>query len=102
MFRKWLKSREVCNECGFRFNRGEDDYFIGAYTLNLIVAELIVVAAMIAVMVALWPDVPWSKLTWALVLLAILSPIATYPYSKSVWLAIDLQFRPAEPADFID
>jgi hypothetical protein len=82
------------------FDRGEKDYFIGAYTLNLIVAELIVVAAILIGMILSWPDVPWDLLMYALVPLAVLAPFLTYPYSRSVWLALDLKFRPPEPNDF--
>ena len=101
MFYMWVKSFERCANCGFRFDRAEPDYYIGAYTINLIVAELLVVGAMLIVMFSTWPDVPWETMPWALSGLAILGPLVTYPFSKSLWLAIDLLFRPAEPKDFL-
>lgn len=100
MFRQWVNSLERCSVCGFRFDRGEHDYYIGAYTINLIIAELIVVGAAAGVAIAMWPDVPWNKLPWALLLPVIVAPLITYPFSKSLWLAIDLLFRPPEPSDF--
>lgn len=96
----WLKIRKRCDRCGLLFDRGERDYFIGAYTINLIVAELIVVAAILLGMVLSWPDVPWNLLMYALIPLALLAPILTFPYSRALWLAIDLHFRPPEAADF--
>ena len=101
MFSRWFRLNDYCSECGFRFDRNEPDYFIGAYTINLIVAELLVVGAMLIVMFSTWPDVPWETMPWALSGLAILGPLVTYPFSKSLWLAIDLLFRPAEPKDFL-
>ena len=101
MFYMWVKSFERCANCGFRFDRAEPDYYIGAYTINLIVAELLVVGAMLIVMFSTWPDVPWETMPWALSGLAIGGPLVTYPFSKSLWLAIDLLFRPAEPKDFL-
>ena len=100
MFRRWVVVIAACSACGLRFNRGEDDYFIGAYTLNLIIAELIVVGAFVGVAFVMWPDVPWGKLPWALLPVAVLAPLITYPLSKSLWLGIDLLFRPPEPNDF--
>jgi uncharacterized protein (DUF983 family) len=100
LFASWLKMRTMCDQCGLIFDRGEKDYFIGAYTLNLIVAELIVVFAILIGMVLSWPDVPWNTLMYALLPLAVLGPFLTYPYSRSVWLALDLKFRPPEPSDF--
>ena len=100
MFRRWVLAIPACTECGFRFNRGEADYYIGAYTINLIIAELLVVGALVAVAVVMWPSVPWDVLPWALLVVAVLGPLITYPFSKSLWLGIDLLFRPAEPSDF--
>ena len=96
----WLKVNPACASCRLKFDRGEHDYFIGAYTLNLIGAELIVVAAILAGLIGTWPHVPWDALMWSLLPLAIIAPLATLPFARAVWLALDLQFRPAEPADF--
>lgn len=100
MFRRWIVARTRCTKCGFRFDRGEDDYYIGAYTINLIIAELFVVGAMLIVIFVKWPDVPWDTLPWMLLGPAVIAPLFTYPFSKSLWLAIDLRFRPAQLSDF--
>ena len=96
----WWKVRKTCELCGLRFDRGENDYFIGAYTINLIVAELIVVAAILVGMALSWPNVPWTLLMYALVPLAVLAPVLTFPFSRALWLAIDLRLRPPEQQDF--
>ena len=100
VFRNWFEQVESCPGCGIRLDRGEKDFFIGAYTLNLIVAELIVFFGGIAALVLTWPDVPWTALTWGLVLLMVVGPIILYPWSRQFWLALDLIFRPAEPQDY--
>jgi uncharacterized protein (DUF983 family) len=99
--KSWLKVKPNCENCGLRFDRGEHDYFIGAYTLNLIAAELIVVIAFVIGMLFTWPGVPWNGLMWGLLPLAILAPIITLPLARSIWLALDLVFRPGEPDDFV-
>jgi uncharacterized protein (DUF983 family) len=100
MFRGWLHMRPECENCGYHFDRNEHDYFIGAYTINLIVAEMIVVASMLLVMYLSWPDVPWTKMTWIMVACMIPAPVITYPFSKSLWLAIDLMFQPPTELEF--
>lgn len=100
LFASWLKMRESCTRCGFHYDRGEYDFYIGGYLINLIVAELIVVAAMLAFVAMTWPDVPWSLITWGLVALMVPAPFVTYPYSKALWLAVDLHFQPPKPSDF--
>lgn len=98
--KSWLRVKPHCENCGLKFDRGEHDYFIGAYTINLIVAELVVVIAFVVGILITWPDVPWDRLMWALLPLAALTPVITLPYARSLWLALDLVFRPAEPKDF--
>jgi hypothetical protein len=83
-----------------RMDRGEADFFIGAYTINLIVAELLVFFSGIAVLLRTWPEVPWTGLMYGLAALMVAAPIAMYPYARQFWLGCDLIFRPPEDADF--
>lgn len=76
--------------------------FIGAYTINLIVAELIVFFGGLAALLFTWPDVPWTALTWGLAAAMVIGPIVLYPWSLQLWLATDLIFRPSEPSDFAE
>lgn len=102
VFRTYLQQRERCPGCGLRLDRGERDFFIGAYTINLIVAEMLVFFGGIAALRLTWPDVPWDGLMYGLAALMIIAPIVLYPVSRQLWLATDLIFRPSEPADFAD
>lgn len=94
VFDGWFHTKPVCPHCGLRFDRGEGDFFYGAYMFNLIAAELIFVALLIVVVVATWPNTPWTALTWGSIVVAVVAPIFTYPIAKQVWLAFDLAFRP--------
>ena len=100
IFSRWTRMRESCPRCQLLFERGEHDYFIGSYTLNFICAELMIVAAGAVVLFTTWPDVPWDALKWGLLALMVPFPFFTYPFAKTIWLAIDLLFRPPTLADF--
>lgn len=100
MFASFLHMKSSCSHCGLKFNRGEHDFFIGAYTVNLIGAELIVTIAMVIGIIISWPDVPWNALLYGLIPLAVLAPLLTYRYASALWLTLDLRFRPAEDSDF--
>ena len=95
-----MHQRESCPACGMRLDRGERDFFIGAYTINLIVAEMLVFFGGIAVLRLTWPDVPWDGLMYGLGALMVIAPIVLYPFARQVWLATDLILRPSEPDDF--
>ena len=100
-FESYFKLKERCPKCGILLERGEGDYFLGAYALNLIGVEVILAAAFLVVMVATWPDPPWNALQYGGALLAVIVPIVCYPFTKTIWLALDLIFRPPKREDFI-
>jgi uncharacterized protein (DUF983 family) len=100
IFRRWIHMRESCPRCHLLFDRGERDYFIGSYTLNFVGAELMIVGTGLIFLFSTWPDVPGDVLKWGLLALMIPFPVFTYPFAKTIWLAIDLLFRPPTLADF--
>jgi len=92
----WLKLRERCGRCEIRFERGEHDHFIGSLLLNYSLTGALVVVA-ILVILATHAEVPWTLLQWALPAAVVVLPVVLYPFSKLLWLAVDLIFRPEQP-----
>lgn len=92
--RSWLKRLPACPRCGLRLDRGEHDYFIGAYLVNLIVAELLLALGLLIVLIATWPKPPWDVIQYGGAALLIVAPLVTYPITELVWLAFDLAARP--------
>lgn len=95
----WMTSRDHCEHCGLRYDRGERDFFYGAYMFNLVAAELAFVVLLVAVIVGTSPDTPWTAVTWGSVAMVLLAPLLLYPFTKALWLAFDLLFRPHRPGD---
>ena len=91
----FLRMRPQCPACGLELDRGESDYFYGAYLLNFVAAELLPVIVFIIALVATWPSPPWTALTIVTAILAVVAPIALYPTTKALWLAFDLMLRPS-------
>jgi hypothetical protein len=91
--------RDSCPRCHLKLDRGEHDYFLGSFTVNFVTAELIICALAFTAIVATWPDVPWDGIKWGLILTMIPTPVLTLPFARTVWLGIDLTFRPLTLAD---
>jgi uncharacterized protein (DUF983 family) len=91
--------RERCPSCHLRLDRGEADYFLGSYTINFVVSELLIVLGAALGIVLSWPHVPWTLLTWSLALMVVVAPIIFYPFAKTLFLAADLIFRPLTEKD---
>jgi uncharacterized protein (DUF983 family) len=94
----WFRLRPACGHCQRSLERGEPDYFIGGMMFNLILSELVFAAIFVAVLVAMWPTVPWDGIQVGAPLGMALAPVVLYPVSKLAWLAFDLAFRPDPPA----
>ena len=99
LFVSWFRLRSACPGCGLSLER-DDGYFTGSVGLNLIVSELLWVASFVGILIATWPSPPWDLLQWGSPVLMILFPIAFFPLSKTLWLALDLLFRPIERQEF--
>ena len=77
-----------------RFER-EEGYFLGAYALNLIVSEFLALGLALYLIFGTGfrdADIIWK--TAVAVAMAVVFPIIFFPYSRTVWIAMDLTFHP--------
>jgi uncharacterized protein (DUF983 family) len=100
VFAGYLRQASTCPGCGLLLDRGQKDFFIGAYTINLIAAELLVVFGGVIAVFATWPAVPWNTIMLLFVGVMLAGPILLYPLSRQLWLALDLFFQPPAEDDF--
>jgi hypothetical protein len=94
----------TCPGCGYRFER-EEGFFLGAYVMNLVIAQLLVVVLAIVptiVLLAGNPDAGLLPVFAGGVVGAVLAPLVFYPFSKTLWVAIELIMRPADAAEPAD
>ncbi|HEY0527760.1 MAG TPA: DUF983 domain-containing protein [Gemmatimonadaceae bacterium] len=101
LFYGFFDTKERCPTCGILLARGEPDYFIGAYTLNLVAVEILLAVVFLIIMITTWPNPPWDALQYGGVILSVLGAVLCYPFAKTTWLALDLIFRPPHREDFI-
>lgn len=99
LFRRWLFLQSRCPRCALRLDRANPDHFVGAYLVNLIFAELLFAFGLGVWLLTVWPDVPWGRIEVVAVVAMILSPLVTYPFTRTVWLAADLIFDPPKATD---
>lgn len=92
--------RDRCPTCGLALERGEtSDFWIGAYVFNLAAGELIAVGIPLIWVILTWPNPSWNRVEALALVLAVALPFAFFPFSRTLWLAWDLSFRPSEPGD---
>lgn len=77
--------------------RGEQGYQVGSYMFAIVAAELVFATIFVGVLLATWPDPPWDLLLYGGMVLMLVVPFLFFPFSKTLFLAFDLMFRPATP-----
>lgn len=89
--------KEHCPGCGYKFER-EEGFFLGAFVINFAVTEGLIglVLAIFILTENANPDPPVRPVIAFGLLAAVVAPLAFYPFSKTIWLAIDLIAHPAE------
>jgi uncharacterized protein (DUF983 family) len=100
-FTGWFAKVDRCQTCGYRYER-EPGFLLGALTMNIIVTFGLLVVVLLVGIILSYPDVALVPILAVAVPLMILVPIAFYPFSYTLWAAVDLTMHPLEPADVAD
>jgi uncharacterized protein (DUF983 family) len=95
LFQSWLRPKRACPYCGQLIERAEEGYFLGALLVNLVIAEVLPLAIIVVEIIRTWPHSPWNLILYGGAALAALSPFVFYPFSKLIWLAVDLFIQPS-------
>jgi uncharacterized protein (DUF983 family) len=101
LFRRWFWIVDRCPRCGFRLERIEG-HWLGALGMNTVVSFTAVLVGVVVAFLLTWPDGSTAAGVVGVVAVAVVVPLAFYPYSKTLWSAIDLAMRPLEPEDDVD
>jgi uncharacterized protein (DUF983 family) len=88
LFNRYFTMVDDCPRCGLHFER-EQGYWAGALAINIGVTGAVFVVVFVTALVLTVPDVPVAPLLAILIPLMILTPILYYPFSKTVWVALD-------------
>ena len=91
--------RERCEECGFRFQRTDDNYFGGAVFFGLFCGELVVALTLLIVLLVTWPRVPWDGILYGVTIGSLVALPISLPFAKVVWLSVDVMVRPIQPEE---
>ena len=90
----WFRLKDRCPRCKLHLHREETDYFLGAYTIMLIAVEGMFAIGFVAVLLITWPNPPWEAIEWVGMLVLTAGVLIAYPFARTLFLAIDLIFRP--------
>ncbi|CAN5667087.1 hypothetical protein BH10ACT1_BH10ACT1_21700 [soil metagenome] len=98
-----FRLKDRCPTCGYRFER-EPGFFLGAWFLNFMALETVHFVGIMAFI--LWKSShPAAGLVvplGAAIVSGVILPILLYPWSQTLWAAIDLAMTPLELQEIVD
>ena len=91
IWKGWFSLHDECPKCHYVFLR-ESGYFLGAYALNLIIAEFITMIVLTYLLIGTGWE--WWQIELVVLPLAVGLPLLFFPYARGLWMALDLAFHP--------
>jgi uncharacterized protein (DUF983 family) len=91
LFHRWFRMAQTCPHCDLKFER-EPGYWVGAVAINTAVIGFLFAVVLVAFSAATVPDIPWVTLLLIELPLMALGPVFFYPFSKTLWVAVDRAF----------
>lgn len=98
VFDGYFRMKARCPRCDYPLRRVEGTE-VGAVGVNTIVTFGLMLVVIVVTLVLTYPGVPALPLGLAAGAIAVVVPVAFYPLSWTVWVAVDLAMRPVEAAD---
>ncbi|MBV8690808.1 MAG: DUF983 domain-containing protein [Actinobacteria bacterium] len=103
LFVHWLRMRERCPTCGIKFER-EEGFFLGAFLINFGIGEGLIALLLFGYIILLSAnkDVSIPAFIAAGIGMSIAATLFFYPFSKTIWSALDLAMKPLEDKELTD
>ena len=102
LFRRYLTMVPDCPRCNLHFER-EPGYFAGALAINIMATGGLFTISFVIALALTIPEIPVVPLLLILIPIALFGPIVFYPFSKTIWIAVDRGYLqrldPSERAD---
>jgi uncharacterized protein (DUF983 family) len=101
LFERWFTMRDRCPRCAFPLERIEG-HWLGALGMNTMVSFFALFVTIVVGVAVTYPDIPTLPLMVLVAAVAVVVPLLFFPFSKTLWSAVDLAMRPLEPDDDVD
>jgi len=93
LFRRWVVMADSCPACGLNFRR-EPGQWLGSWFLNVCLVQTVVILILAVGVGVTWPDPPIVAIGILTVVSALVVPVLFFPFSRTIWVAIDLVMTP--------
>lgn len=91
LFQHYFHLVADCPNCSLHFER-EAGYFAGALAINIMSVGGLFAVVFVSLLAATIPEIPVVPILAILVPIVVIVPIVWYPFSKTLWMALDRAF----------
>lgn len=96
-FRNWYRQNERCVGCGVRRTRGTYGHELGALVVGNVFNLAVILLSILIVMLTVGDSIDGIfAITVTMMGIAIAIPTVTWPMTHTLWMALDLRFRPVD------
>lgn len=88
LFHRYFTLIEDCPRCGLHFER-EPGYWAGALAINIVCVGGLFAVVFVTLIALTIPNIPVIPLLVVLVPITAVGPVVWYPFSKTLWMAVD-------------
>ena len=75
---------------------------LGSLTVNMILTFGAILAVVVVGMIVTYPDIAVVPIVVGCIAVALVAPLLVYPFTSTIWGAIDLAMHPLQPAEAAD
>ncbi len=100
--RGWFHTHPRCRTCGLRWRRGQVGFELGAASINAVITLGALVVGMAIGIAVTYPDVAVVPLVVILGVAAVVVPVLAFPYTYTIWLAVELAMERPSAAELAD
>jgi uncharacterized protein (DUF983 family) len=93
LFRRWVRMVDDCPRCGLHFYRAPG-HWLGAWFLNVCFVQAVFLAIIFGFMLSSFDDPPVTQMLVVAGVVALVLPWLFFPFSRTIWEAIDLMVQP--------
>ena len=98
----WFGKVDRCRTCGLQWDRRLVGFELGATSINVILTLGSILTSIVVGFMLTMPDVAVVPMLLIALSLGILMPLLVYPFTQTLWLAVDLLMRAPDDDELAD
>ena len=98
----WFGKLDRCRTCGLQWDRRLVGFELGATSINVVLTLGSILASIVVGFIVTMPEVAVVPLLAVAVGLGVTVPLVAYPFTQTLWLAVDLVMRTPDDDELAD